>query len=67
MAGLKHRIAVADVSRGAMPMPPYQAGGEIGEDVAEHVLHHHDIEIPGRLTSIAEQASTYRRSGFTSG
>ncbi len=46
VAGLEHRVLVADVGRGRHPHAADQPGGEIGQDVAEHVLGHQHVEIP---------------------
>src|SRR3954447_19621785 len=43
---LKYRVLVADVGRGRHAHTADQTGGEVGEDVAEHVLHDQHIEIP---------------------
>src|SRR5262249_61784231 len=46
MTGLKHRVRVADVGRGRHAHAADQARGQIRDDVAEHVLHHHHVEVP---------------------
>ncbi len=43
LAGLKHGVGVADIGRRRHAHAANQACREIGEDVAEHVLHHHDV------------------------
>src|SRR4029079_13701714 len=42
----KGRVLVADVGRGRHPHAADQTGGEVGEDVAEHVLLDQHVEIP---------------------
>src|SRR5437868_12158435 len=49
MAWLEHCMTIADVGRWRHAHSADQAGGHIGQDVAEHILHHHHIEIPGTL------------------
>src|SRR5262245_49243226 len=46
VAGLEHRVRIADVGRGRHAHAADQAGGQIRDDVAEHVLHHHYVEVP---------------------
>ena len=50
-------MAVADIGRRRHAHAADQAGGQVGEDVAEHVLRHHDVEIPGPLDQ-------HRRAGI---
>ena len=47
VARLEHRVPIADVRRGRHAHAADQSGGEIREDVAEHVLHDQDVELPG--------------------
>ena len=42
-------MAIADIGRGRHPHSTDEAGGEVGQDVAEHVLSDQDVEIPGTL------------------
>ena len=49
VAWLEHGVAVADIRRRRHAEAADQARGDVGDDVAEHVLHHHHVEIPGTL------------------
>ena len=42
--GFEHGDAVADVGAGREAEAADQAGGEVGDDVAEQVFHHHHVE-----------------------
>ena len=46
VAGLEHRVRVADVGGGRHAHAADQPGGEVGEDVAEHVLGDQHVEVP---------------------
>ena len=46
VARLEHSVFVADIRGWRDPEAADQSGGEIGENVAEHVLHHHYVEVP---------------------
>jgi hypothetical protein len=46
VARLEHRMVVADVGRRRKAHAADQPGAEIRQDVAEHVLGHHHVEVP---------------------
>src|SRR5262245_55347474 len=46
VAGLEHGVAVTDVGRGRHAHATDQAGGEVRQNVAEHVFRHQHIEVP---------------------
>src|ERR1700674_4621216 len=47
MHRFEHRsLSWMNVSAGGHAQPALQAGGEIGDDVAEHVIRDHDVELP---------------------
>ena len=46
------RPVVAEARRRRQPEPAGHRGGEVGEDVAEHVLGHDDVELLGRAREL---------------
>ena len=46
------RTGVRQAGRGGEPEPAGDRGGEVGEDVAEHVLGHDHVELLGRAREL---------------
>src|SRR3546814_19296741 len=52
MTGLEHRALRTDVAGRRHAEPAHEAGGQVGEDIAVHVLGHHHVEAPGMLDEV---------------